>query len=190
MSAATRRILALLAALALLAGACSSDDDDGDTAATDADSDTAAETTEETTTTAAPATSDTGGDDGAPVEKPSLSVTAVSFSTNTVTVRNDGDSDVSLAGYFLCNRPTYIGAPETTIAPGTTADIDVTELDIRPTGGEFGLYLSADFGSPEAIVSYVQWGQGENGRASVAVEAGLIDEGEFVDNAEGDFTVG
>ncbi|MEL7155305.1 MAG: hypothetical protein AAFN30_01755 [Actinomycetota bacterium] len=187
MSAAIRPLVAVLAALALLAAACSSND--GDDAATETADDT-------TTTTAAPVADDEDApaDDepeaAAPVEKPSLSVTAVSFSTNTVTISNNGDSDVSLAGYFLCNRPTYIGAPETTIAPGTTADIDVTDLDLRASGGEFGLYLSADFGSADAIVAYVQWGQGENGRASVAVEAGLIGEGEFVDNGEGDFTVG
>ncbi len=174
------RIILLIAALAVIGAACSSDDsaDEVDAGPTE----TAPAETDEATT------DDDGGEAAAPAAD--LSVTAVSFSTNTVTVRNDGDSEVNLDGWFLCNRPTYIGAPSETIAPGATLDIDVSDLGLGTDFGEFGLYTSSDFGSADAIAAYVQWGQGENGRASVAVEAGLIAEGEFVDNGGEDFTVG
>ncbi|MEM8923899.1 MAG: hypothetical protein AAGD35_10390 [Actinomycetota bacterium] len=183
------RPLALLASILLLAAACSSSDD-GDTA-TDAGGDAS-------TTSAAPAGSSTSAPAAAEEEeamveaepRPVLAITAVSFTDGTVTVRNDDSAEVSLDGWFWCNRPTYTGVPSMTIAPGESAVIEVPDLDIRATGGEVGLYRSADFGSADAIVAYVQWGQGENGRASVAVEAGLIAEGEFIDNGGEDIAIG
>lgn len=180
------RILAALAIVMIVAASCSSDDA----------SDTEAGNGTETETTTATDTETSVADDSeaevtveeapAPV---ALSITAVSFDNATVTIHNDGDADVSLDGMFMCNRPSYVGLPGETLAAGATLELDVTELGLGGSGGEFGLYTSADFGSASAIVDYVQWGAAGNGRASVAVEAGLIAEGEFVDNAEADFTI-
>jgi hypothetical protein len=39
------------------------------------------------------------------------------------------------------------------------------------------------------MVAYVQWGKPDNGRAGTAVEAGLIAEGEFVDNGGADIVL-
>ncbi len=184
MPASIRRLLALLAAFALVMAACSSDGDETTTA-----DDDAAATSDDDTTTEESDADDGAEDDAMEDAKADISVVSVSFATNTVTVRNDGDAEVSLAGYSLCNRPSYVDAPDVSIAPGTTVDIDVSGLGLSADNGEFGLYSSTDFGSADAIVAYVQWGTADNGRASVAVEAGLIGEGEFVDNGGEDFSV-
>ncbi|MEM9133925.1 MAG: hypothetical protein AAF962_02875 [Actinomycetota bacterium] len=186
MSSNIRRLLALLAALLLVAAACSSDGEET-TTADDASTEDAASTDEGASDDEA--MEDDAMEDDAMEEKAAISVVSVSFSTNTVTVRNDGAAEVSLAGYSLCNRPTYVDAPEVSIAPGASAEIDVSALGLVPDSGEFGLYSSASFGSADAIVAYVQWGAADNGRASVAVEAGLIADGEFVDNGGEDFAL-
>lgn len=179
------RILAALVVVALVAASCSSGDGDE----TDAAGSTEADNAGEATTTAAVAEEVTEEEDPV-VEKPVVSITAVAFSASTVTIRNDGDTELVLEGMFMCNRPTYVGLAGGTVAPGATLDIDVTELDLGSSSGEFALYLSSDFDNSDAIVAYVQWGSGENGRASVAVEAGLITEGEFFENGEEDIVIG
>lgn len=186
MSKTLLRLLALLAAFLLVAAACSSDGEET-TAADDASAEE--EATEDEAMEDEEAMEDDAMEDEAMAERPDISVVSVSFSTNTVTVRNDGDTEVSLAGYALCNRPAYADAPDVTIAPGDTADIDVSSIGLLPESGEFGLYSSNNFSSADAIVAYVQWGTSDNGRSSVAVEAGLIAEGDFVDNGGEDFTV-
>ncbi len=131
-----------------------------------------------------------GGDHGgAAAEAGSIVINDVSFSSNTVTVTNVGSEPIDTADWFTCNRPQYDSVLVGVIEPGATVEIDVTALDIRPSGGEFGLYRSRSFDSAADLVAYVQWGGPGNGRASVAVEAGLIAEGEFVDNGEADFSV-
>ena len=176
------RTLCLLLVAALALAACSGDDDT-DTGSTEAGDGA-------TTTVDADADADADADESAePVAKPAVSITAVSFEAGTVTIRNDGDTDLSLDGMFMCNRPSYAGLPAETVAPGATYDVDVSAIEVGSSFGEFALYTSNDFGSAEAIVAYVQWGSAEQGRSSVAVEAGLISEGEFVDNGEADFTL-
>ena len=178
------RVLAALVVVALVAASCSSGDGDG----TDAAGSTEADSAEETATTAV--SEEVMEEEDPVVEKPVVSIAAVTFSTSTVTISNDGDTELVLEGMFMCNRPTYVGLAGGTVAPGATVDIDVTELDLGSSSGEFAFYLSSDFGNAEAIVAYLQWGSGENGRASVAVEAGLITEGEFFENGEEDIVIG
>ena len=50
----------------------------------------------------------------------------------------------------------------------------------NPESGEIGLYRTNDFGSADAIVSYVEWGSGDHGRSDTAVEAGIWVGGGFV----------
>ncbi len=194
------KLFAALFALAIVAAACSSDDDTAADTSAPTDSDTAQETdTTDAVEDPAEGTSDdqagegTGDDEAAVAEEPmqdvSLSITAVSFESSTVTIRNDGESELPLGDLFMCNRPAYAGLPDETVAPGATFELDVSELDIRGSGGEVGLYTSSSFDSADAMVAYVQWGGEANGRATVAVEAGLIAGGEFVDNGGEDFTL-
>lgn len=133
---------------------------------------------------------DEGTDEPAEVAaKPAIVVTAVSFTDSTVTIRNDGDEAVDFTDWFTCNRPQYDSVLSGPLDPGASVDLDVTALDIRASGGEFGLYTSRAFDSADALVAYVQWGGPGNGRASVAVEAGLIAEGDFIDNGGEDITI-
>ncbi len=147
------------------------------------------ETTTSTTTTTLP-----------PAEG-SLAMTTVVFGDNPyVVVTNLGSSSVDLGDYWLCQRPSYSQIPSYTVEPGqnvaiTFTDVpapDVIAIDgtvtlgdglggITVDGGELGLYGSSDFGSSAAIVDYVEWGSGDRGRESVAVEAGIWVTGGFVD---------
>lgn len=180
------RVLAVLLALVLATSACSGDDDDTAT-------DTSEEAAEGSSTTAA--TAEEPGEDDA-TEEPEeamaevgpVTITAVSFEDSTVTIRNDGTEAIDFAGWRICNRPSYAAMPEETLEPGATLDVDASAVDIRASGGEFGLYTSSSFDNPDDMVAYVQWGGPDNGRASVAVAAGLIAEGDFVDNGGEDFT--
>lgn len=128
-------------------------------------------------------------DDAAVADNAGITILGVSFDSGTVTVRNDSDAAIDFAGYYTCNRPAYAEMPAETLEPGATLDIDVTDLDIRASGGEFGLYSSRSFDSADAMVAYVQWGGPGNGRAATAVEAGLIEEGEFIDNGGEDIVL-
>lgn len=203
----TAKLLTALVATLFVVGACSSDDGDvivdpadPTTDSTDAESSTTEASAEdsttepptsEATTTESSASADsttesTNGESAAGT----LAVTAVSFTNSTVTIRNDGAEAIDLTGYAICNRPNYGSAPDATVEPGATVEIDASSLDIRASGGEFGLYRSNSFDSADEIVAYVQWGGPGNGRSSVAVEAGLIAEGDFVDNAGEDIDIG
>lgn len=179
------RLLAALVCLILVAAACSDDDTpeaDGtpttgaDTATAEPD-DTADDGSEEDASAAATA----------PIE---LSITAVSFANGTVTVQNDGPEPVDMGNLFMCNRPNYSAIGAGVVEPGATIDVDASIVDLSADGGEVAIYTSQNFDSAGAILAYVQWGSADGGRSSVAVAAGLIADGEFVDNGGADFTVG
>lgn len=172
------KLLAAVLGILLFTAACSSGDDDASSVADDA-----------STVTAEPVDGESDGVD-AVAEVASLTITAVSFANSTVTIRNDGAEAIDLSGHFMCNRPNYSEMPAETLEAGSTLEIDASALGIDGSGGEFAVYQSNSFSSAEDILAYVQWGAAGNGRASVAVEAGLIDEGDFVDNGGEDFTAG
>jgi len=163
-------------------GAVSADDDADmtDDGSADNDSDTGSDDGE---------TGAGAGDDAAVDPNAGITVLGVSFSSGTVTLRNDSDATVDFAGFYLCNRPQYAEMPPETLEPGATLDLDVTDLDIRASAGEFGLFRSQSFDNAADMVAYVQWGRPDNGRSATAVEAGLIAEGEFVDNGGNDIVL-
>lgn len=102
-----------------------------------------------------------------------------------IEIYNGGTDTVDLSGYWLCNRPAYQQL--------STLAIECGELDLAPgevvvvtgfTGfngedAELGLYSTNEFGSAEALVSYLEWGSAGHGRAPVAIEAGLWEAGLF-----------
>jgi hypothetical protein len=120
-----------------------------------------------------------------------------------VIVQNIGSEPGSLAGYWLCQRPSYYEFPDVTVPPGESAAVAVTGrddsfgppssaieiegiADIGPfdaASGEVGLYLGNDFSNPDAIVSYVEWGSSGHGRSETAVSARLWPAGGFVDTS-------
>ena len=89
-----------------------------------------------------------------------------------VTITNNTDAEVSLEGWWLCNRPDY--APLSgTLAAGESVDVSSGALGgLGVDGGEIGLHTERSFGDSGAMFDYVSWGSG-GGRESVAVGAGL-----------------
>lgn len=197
------RLLALLLSLLLVAASCGGDEDDdagtdaGTSESTDAPADDGEDgAADDGAADDGEATDDEAADDGAAAddalvapEAGSIVIDAVSFTNNTVTITNVGSEAIDFAGWSTCNRPAYAAVSVPAIEPGATVDLDVVDLNLSPDGGEFGLYRSNNFGSSADIVAYVQWGKADNGRAAVAADAGLIAEGDFVDNGGDDFTV-
>lgn len=166
------RFLALLAALILLASACG---DDGDGGSEPADDNDAAATDDSGSSTTAPTTTSTlpaGGEAATGV-----AITEVVFGDGGhVTLTNDGATDATLDGLWVCNRPAYTELSGT-LASGATLEVPAAELGgLVADGGEAALYTSNSFDSSDAIIDYVQWGGG-GGRESVAVAAGLWPEG-------------
>ena len=104
----------------------------------------------------------------------------------TVVLFNSGDAPVSLDGWFLCNFPDYWRVPAVELAPGARLTVHAGagadsggELfagggygSLGGGNGEIGLYSSSDFGSADAIVSYVGWGSAK-ARLGVARSAGI-----------------
>lgn len=115
-----------------------------------------------------------------------LVIESIDFDAGVMTLRNSGDSAYDTSGHWICNRPSYSDVASTSIAPGATLEVDVSGIGARAGDGEIGLYTSNDFGNPDDIVAYVQWGSSGHGRESVAVSAGLWNEG---DSLPGDQSV-
>lgn len=193
--------------LVLVAAACGGS---SDTATTTAPADTpAGETT--TTTAAADATTTLAPDTTTTTAAPSIAgarfaLTQIGLDVlGQVVVQNVGNEAGSLAGYWLCQRPAYWEFPDVELQPGEFAAVSVPGRDdifsppsgaiaieeiasigpLRPTSGEVGLYSSGDFGSADALVSYIEWGDGGHGRSETAVSAGVWSDGGFVETSEG-----
>lgn len=146
------RIGSLFAALVLVLAACGGTADTTTTAADGA-------------TTTAPGIAASAGN--------ALVITSVDFDAGVVVITNTGDTPYDLTGHQLCNRPTYVALRAQTLAPGETIEVPTADLGLSPDSGEVGLYTARDFGNPDAIIRYVQWGEGDHGRAATAVEAGV-----------------
>lgn len=98
--------------------------------------------------------------------------------TNSVTLKNFGDANATISGYWFCNVPNYAavsGMTSTaTLAPNEEINLAST-INFPVSSGEFGLYNTNSFGTASAMLDYLQWGTGNAGssRESVAVAAGL-----------------
>ena len=108
--------------------------------------------------------------------KPTLAVTQIDFAAGTVTLTNHGDADVDPNGLIECNFPAYSPlADQPMMAPGDSITV-VSAVGIDAASGEWGLYTSQDFENADAIVTYVEWGEGGHQRSTVAAAAGIWDE--------------
>lgn len=108
-----------------------------------------------------------------------IQVAGVDLESGTALVLNTGDIAVDISGHWACNRPNYVELPAVELAPGEAIQVAIDGL--AESGGEVAIYTSNDFGSSEAIISYVGWGSG-GGRESVA-EAGGVWSGPPVEAA-------
>ena len=104
-------------------------------------------------------------------------ISKIDPATNSVTLKNFGDMNAPISGYWFCVRPSY--APingmtsVTNLAPGEEIDI-ASSVNFPVSSGEFALYDSSSFGSSAAILDFLQWGNGAaSTREGQAVAAGL-----------------
>lgn len=198
--------LALLLVLVLLAAACSSDDEED--VATTPPPPTEAPQVEAPTTTEAPATTTVTEEtttvpvETAPEGDPAFALTQVVFGdSGYVVVTNVGNGTGDIGGHWICQRPAYFEIPSVDLAPGESVWIAAADGEgLEPaqgvvavvpadrslgvfnvSTGEAALYTSNEFGDSAAIIDYVEWGSGNHGRSSVAVEAGIWIEETFVD---------
>lgn len=170
-----RRIVSLIA-LALIAASCGGNSaDEATTTVASAPPTTAA------ATTTVPSTTSTTTPQPAASGHP-LVIAAVDFEAGVVELRNDGSDPYDLEGHWACNRPSYLQVPAQVLAPGETVEVSAGSLLLSADSGELGLYASSDFGSPDAIIRYVQWGSDSHGRTATAVAAGVWTAGQFIDN--------
>jgi hypothetical protein len=186
---------AFIALLALVVTACGGDS--GEPAGTTTSITTVPETS--TTTSPSPETSTTTSPppDTTVTGGPAVVVISevVFGDEGYVAITNHGEANADLDGWQLCQRPAYFGLPAITLLAGETVRFalgdssalegNVVEMgrqigQLRPGSGEVGLYRSGSFGDPEAIVSYVEWGEPDHGRSGTAVDAGVWVAGDFV----------
>ena len=128
-----------------------------------------------------------------------FSLTMVSLGVlGQVVIQNVGSEAGTLAGHWLCQRPSYYEFPDIVLQPGEFAAVsvggDVFEPPegaiviegiaaigpFNPESGEVGLYSGGDFSNSSAILSYVEWGDSGHGRSGTAVAAQIWPEGGFV----------
>lgn len=114
--------------------------------------------------------------------------------SGTIEIGNLGPDAGDLTGYWIAIHPYYLEIPATIIGPGKAITVSVAaesdpELvipaadllpELKAGSGEIGLYLSGDFGDPDAIVDYVEWGSTGHTRSAVAIAAGLWPEDQTV----------
>jgi hypothetical protein len=189
MSRRSTYLILVVAAFALFAAACGSDSG-ADTTTTSATATTEASTTSEapTTTTTSEATTTTEAvttTSTAPGAA-ALAISEIGFgSAGYVEITNIGDSVATLDGLWLCQQPSYHELSGS-LDPGESIRIDAADSrygDLDAGAGAMGLYISADFGSPDAIIGYVAWGPSGHGRLNVAISAGVWTEDSSVDAA-------
>lgn len=117
---------------------------------------------------------------GAQDAKPTLAVTAVDTNAGTVEITNHGEAEVDPNGIILCNFPAYAPIEGADMIPpggSITVDSGAAGVALDPAGGEMGLYTSPAYEDPNAIITYVEWGEPGHQRAPVAVEAGIWADG-------------
>ncbi len=160
-----------LLVLALLAAACGGDDADeslvgGEPQATEAVQ------TSSTASTTVPIPQDA-------VPLGDLQIVGVEFGdTGFVRVQNRGTADANVNGIYICQFPQYTDlgtvVARGVIAAGATVEVPASAVGgLSDQAGEAALYANnADFGSPDNILAYVQWGSG-GARADVATAANI-----------------
>lgn len=168
------RLTTALLVLALSAAACGGDDADGASDPAESPATEAVQTSPTTSTTSTTAPLPQGA-----VPLGDLQIVGVEFGdTGFVRVQNRGTAEANVNGVYICQFPQYtdLGTVVTrgVIAAGATAEIPASAVGgLSDQGGEAALYANnADFGSPDNILAYVQWGAG-GARADVATAANI-----------------
>ena len=180
----TRRILLMSATLlgVLLLVSCTSDT----VGEAVGDADTPSSTTSVPETTAPPQTASTAVTTSTTTPIPDdafalgeLVIVGVEFGEGGfIRVENRGVTDADVKGIYICQFPQYsdLGAqvPNGVIAAGDIFEVPAAAVGgLSKAGGEAALYANDnDFGSPDNILAFVQWGTG-GARAEVATAANI-----------------
>ena len=174
-SARSPRILLFVLAVLFTLAAASCGDDDTPSNDDAPDSPETADTT--TTSTTLPGTTAPIPEEGQALVDLQLSV--VEFGdAGFVELANVGADDAELAGVHLGQDTTYVDlatvADAPSVAAGGTVQVPADAIGgLDVAGGEVALFNGADSTSADAMMSYVQWGEGGFPGAAVATEAGL-----------------
>jgi len=170
--------------LALFASACSTSPDATSTSATG--SGPGVESTAEPTTTTVVATTQP-----IVIVDARFAVRRVVFGEQGwIELVNTGPQAGNVHGLWIAIHPFYLELPPSivevgqavviTLGPETGDDVLVEAAGLLPVlaapDGEIALYSNGNFGDPDAIVDYLEWGSGGHFRSTVAEAAGIWDE--------------
>ena len=139
---------------------------------------------------------DDGNSTGPDPEPPSadglvdVRITEVSEGNQWVELYNAGTEPVDVSSAWLCIPNGYqrvgdqsiVGPGDYVLDPGEWVAVEYSE--IAADAGSVALYLNReDFTNAENIVDYVRWGDTNEGREAVAVDAGIWTAGDFIQPA-------
>lgn len=107
-----------------------------------------------------------------------------------IEVINTGPQAGNIHGHWIAIHPFYLELPSTIVEvgqgvrvsldPDADPGVVVSAAGLLPAlvapAGEVGLYSSGNFGDPNSIVDYLEWGSGGHFRSTVAIAAGIWDE--------------
>ena len=111
---------------------------------------------------------------------------------DAIWIKNFGDTEIDISAYRLCSEFVYstgigvdvdvdIVSGSTTLAAGDTLELSWLLTD---SAADLGLYLPEGlFADTAAMVDFLQWGSGGNGRESVADSKGIWEAGAFISGA-------
>ncbi|WP_242205159.1 T9SS type A sorting domain-containing protein [Aestuariivivens insulae] len=113
--------------------------------------------------------------------------TEVNIATESVTIKNFGNSTVNISSWQLCVYPAYAQLNTMTgsslnLAAGASVTFTST-ISLSDNDGELGLYISGPFGTASNMRDYIQWKAGGHFRESVAVAAGIWTSGTFISSS-------
>ena len=99
-----------------------------------------------------------------------------------VVVTNGGDAPADPAGLQLCQFPQYPDLPSGEVAPMGSVQVPASAMGgLNAGAGEAALYASPEYGNPDAVIGYVQWGEAGHKREEPAAQGGKWTAGDFVD---------
>ena len=105
--------------------------------------------------------------------------------TQTVELKNIGETVVDVSGYFLCSFPTYNQMSNLTLVSGDLMMVggSITVVSGHSMGtadDELGLYDDNTYTDPAAMMDYVEWGFHGHQRSGIAEMAFIWEDGDFI----------
>ncbi|MGB0993520.1 MAG: PEP-CTERM sorting domain-containing protein, partial [Akkermansiaceae bacterium] len=105
-----------------------------------------------------------------------------------ITFVNNGPDSIDITSTQLCSRFSYTAVTAGMVTSGSLnmtsgATVSLSWATISSGAGrDLGVYSpGGSFGSPTAMIDFVQWGSAGNGRETVAVAKGIWTSADFID---------